>query len=197
LRKFDVTADRWNTFTTADFWRFESGLPALEKLKHFIIINKNGDATNRPTFDYDSSTGTFYDSTDGITWTPRTGTFALKTWWGRPIKLVSEDKFSRGKYRLLEDTFYDPRIAKRETMEQLLQGRLDISAKKYRTYKTIRVTTLPDVPPLPLQGLTVADQFQGLEEFVVIRRVTYEVTMGSDADIGISECRIDLEEAVD
>ena len=55
-----------------------------------IVMRKIGDVSNTINIDYKAGTGSYYDSSDGITWTLRTGSFNFRTYHSQRMVLSVE-----------------------------------------------------------------------------------------------------------
>ena len=66
--------------------------------KIHCVLSKFSDVTNYPTLDYQTGTGTYHDSPDGITWTARVGDVKFKEFAAKTTHVLCENTVASKKF---------------------------------------------------------------------------------------------------
>jgi hypothetical protein len=145
-----ATLNALGTSTPADWFE----IPINPKLKVepdeilFIVFKQFGDASNTFSVNYKTATGTFWDSTDGTTWTSRTGQSAYRVYESK--RLISTLEIVRTTQDLpepKEKAFPVNSALEAQTVRETLLNVGRILGKQKRTYgKVIVSTPLDNIP---------------------------------------------------
>lgn len=161
--------------------------------KVFIMFDKYPDGSNPIKIDYQTGSGQYYDSTDGTTWTLRTGNVKIRTYHSQEIieyveNVVAKKTFGRRREEVIpiQDLNEDSAI-------QALIGISDSVGKTRRTYKPTRISAVSSRLELG-QTVKIVDKNTGLD--IVGDLIAFE--LGGNAfdpknALGASEINITVE----
>lgn len=130
--------------------------------KLFLEILKYGDATNYVGIDYQTGSGTYYDSSDGSSWTSRTGDVKFRTYAGKSVNVICENTIARKAFGDRQMNVPLSGFKSIDTALTALAGIAESRGKQRRTYPTLLV----DPPTEPLQlgkTLQVIDVRSGIK----------------------------------
>lgn len=65
-------------------------LQLVPKTKYHVVIQQYGDTTNYVGLDYQTGTGTYHDSADGVTWTARVGNVKFREYFSKSTRMIGE-----------------------------------------------------------------------------------------------------------
>ncbi len=179
FRRDDVSAAGWYSALLDEVLRTEK--------KHWIIVDKNGDASNTFRWSHDNgATGENAESTDGSTWTVNANSFkfAFKSYYGEPVIEAAVHSPNLRTYKERADVVVDRSISDKDTAKRLALSKLTEESKVWKT-----VSIPVDLSSLPLPGRRVVVNYPALNlssERLVTRKVS----------VGFEKGRSTVEEAV-
>ena len=155
----------------------------------FLVIKKYGTASNTINAEYNTGSGTYYTSSDGVTWSSATGNFKLRIYNSNNLITTLENTVAKRRFGNREKilTFQN---AQEETVRDSLVYTSDILSKEKRSYSNMIVT--PTTSRV-LLGKTckVIDSATGLKITAEINSVDINVPPegASEMSIGLLEFR--------
>lgn len=159
----------------------------------FLVIAKFGNVTNTFTADYQTGTGTYYTSADGVTWSSATGAFKLRTYTANPIIITLEDTTARRKYGVREKVIPFRTNIQEETVRSALEQVSQILCKEKREYSRLAVSPPTDLIPLG-KYCKLEDSLSGLSALAEITSVDVSMTADNQTNIGADRIYIGLSE---
>lgn len=161
--------------------------------KVFILFEKYPDVTNTINIDYQTGSGQYYDSTDGVTWTLRTGNVKIRTYHSQEIveyveNVVAKKTFGRRREEVIPIQDLDENAA-----IQALIGISDSIGKVRRTYKPITVSPVSSRLELG-QTVRIVDKNTGLD--FIADLIAYDLggnAFDKDSALGASKIQITVE----
>lgn len=156
----------------------------------YIVFRRFGTASNTVDVNYKSGTGTFWDSSDGITWTSRTGATAYRVWDSkRYVTTVENIDATTVLPEPRERIFAIRADLEAQTVRETLIQAATVLGKEKRTYGKITISPPDSRIPL-LSFCTLQDQKTGLS--VTPNIVGYELEASSESQ-GVQRITLDLE----
>jgi len=138
-----------STPTTFDEFPIRPKLEVTPNEQLFIVFPSYGTSSNTVNIDYKSGSGTYYDSTDNVTWTSRTGLMNYRIYDAKRLFTTLENT-------VVSQTLGEPRekllpirgdLEEQSVRQAMIQAG-NILGKQRRIYETIKVTPVTDVIPL-------------------------------------------------
>lgn len=188
------------TTTPAPWWELPIK-PKLEVTKGehlFLVFREYGDATNYYNINYKSGSGEYYDSTDGVTWTKRTGNHSFRVWSARRLKITVENTS-------LSATLSEPREKllpvradlEEQTVREMMLQASTVLAKQVRIYEPIEITP-PDKRIKTGYYCRLQDLKTGLDTKAIIESVDLEMIAGdTQSNLGANTIKIGLESIIE
>lgn len=135
---------------------------ALEpNTQYWIVIPQFGAASHYIGLDYQTGTGTYKDSADGVSWTSRTGNVKYRQYAGLSEMLILENTVSRKSFPDRERLVDMGGLLDEELVKKALFGLSETLGKERRIYSGIVASAPTD--PLELgKMIKIHDKFNGL-----------------------------------
>lgn len=155
----------------------------------FLVVKKYGSSSNTINAEYHTGSGTYYTSSDGITWSTQTGNFKIRIYNSTNLITTLENTVARKRFGVREKilTFQN---SQEETVRDSLIYTSDILSKEKRSYSSMIVS--PTTSRI-LLGKTckVIDSKTGLKITAEINSVDIDVPPegASEMSIGLLEFR--------
>jgi len=118
--------------------------PVVPNQKIFLLVKLYGTATDSFAISYNTASGTYFDSSDGLTWTSRTGEIVFRSYSANPITIVYEDVRAKRKFKTREKTLSFPQASEFDHVVEALDAISDIVCVRKREYQPINIFP-PDV----------------------------------------------------
>jgi hypothetical protein len=146
----------------------------------YLVVPKYGTPTNTINIDYKSATGTYWDSTDGITWTSRVGTMAHRIYEAKRMITTFENTETAKRLSEPREKIFPIRSdLEEQTVRQLMISAGESLTKQRRMYENIVIT--PTTSRIPLNKYCVINDITtGLEFRAVI--IGYSISAHSSSD---------------
>jgi hypothetical protein len=107
----------------------------------WIKIDKYPDSTNYPSMHYQTGTGSYYDSSNGTSWTSRTGSAKLRQYFAKTIRVIGENTTAKRSFGVREVVMPTNDFPDKETALKALGGYMETKGKSRRTYSQITCST--------------------------------------------------------
>lgn len=107
----------------------------------WIKIDKYADATNYPSLHYQTGSGVYYDSTDGTSWTVRTGNAKIRDYFGKTVRVIGENTTARHSFGIREVVVPTNDFPDKETAIKALGGYMETKGKFRRIHQNILTST--------------------------------------------------------
>jgi len=161
-----------------------------------IVFKIYGDASNTYSVNYKSGLGTFHDSTDGITWTARTGQSAYRIYSARRLLITLENT-------VISNTLSEPREKlfpvradlEEQTVRQAMLQASTMLGKQRRSYDTIAVSPVDDRIPLA-SYCRLQDKKTGLDVKANINGLEIKMQANSSSQLGADRILLSLDEFI-
>jgi len=115
----------------------------------YIVFPKYGDASNTFSVNYESGSGTYWDSTDGITWTSRTGKSAFRVYDARRLITTVENIDATTLLPENRERIFPIRAdLEEQTVRETLLAASSVLGKQKRTYGKVIVSPITSKIPL-------------------------------------------------
>ena len=187
-----TTLQGLGTTTPADWFEIPIK-PKLEVTPNeqlYIVFRKYGDASNTFSVNYESGSGTYWDSTDGTTWTSRVGKSAFRVYDARRLVTTVENIDATSVLPEPRERIFPIRadLEEQTVRETLLQAAAVLGQQK-RTYGKVIVS--PPTARIPLSTFCILqDAKTGLDVRANIVGIDLEAT---SADLGVQRVELSLE----
>ncbi len=152
--------------------------PKLEVVPNeslFLVFPKYGSASHTININYKSGTGTYYDSTDNVTWTSRVGDTNYRVYSAKRLFTTVENS-------VVSQTLPEPREKilpiradlEEQTVRQTLLQAAELMGKQRRVYEKVVIT--PPTDRIPISSYCrLQDNISGLDIKAVIVGYTIEM----------------------
>ena len=168
-----------------------------ENVDYFVYINKYGNGSNYIALNYQTGAGTYYTSSDGITWgAATTGQAKIRTTYALPINLTVIDVDAIEKYT--SSTTPRPRQLNLPvsgvdytTATELVAEFAVVKSKPQRMYEQMKIK-LPKTMPLPGKNVRFKDNFLGIDTYADITKIILESDSYNLGKNGITEALVEL-----
>lgn len=115
----------------------------------YLVFPKNGSATNTYNINYKAGVGTFWDSSDGATWTSRTGQSAYRVYEAKRLVTTIENIDATSILPEPRERIFPIRAdLEEQTVRETLLAAATILGKQRRTYGTVTVSPVTSRIPL-------------------------------------------------
>lgn len=132
--------------------------------KIHVVFDKFLDAVNYPELDYQTGSGTYHDSTDGITWTARTGNVKFKEFASKTTPVLVENTVTTRKFPGLHREINVPMAPFKSTDMALLQlSAIAVARGKQRRRYPQFLVSAPTTPFGLAKTLRIMDSRSGLD----------------------------------
>jgi hypothetical protein len=160
----------------------------------YIVFQKYGDASNTININYKAGTGTFEDSSDGITWTSRTGQMAYRVYDAKRLTSTLEITDTTSRLAEPREKLIPIRSdLEEQTVRQSMLAAGEILGKTKRTYDKLTVSVPQDRVNVS-QFCRIIDTQSGLD--IKANIIGWEMSGDADSgDIGITTMSLLLEDA--
>ncbi len=119
--------------------------PVVANTTIYLVVKKYGSASNTFVFGYQTGTGSYQTSSDGVSWgAAATGDTKIRTFAAYPIALSVEDIETRKKYGVRERVFDFTHDSELDHAVEAFDLVTDVASLKKREYLPITVS-IPDV----------------------------------------------------
>ena len=190
-----IKADKLNTLSDSSYEWLEVGMDKVsvtvgETL--FVLLDKHGDSSNHIEWSYNAGTGDYVDSTNGTSWTVRTGlgTQTLRTYPTRSINHLLINTEAERKFGIREKTIVLRDSPSDKTARETLIGLSDVLGRVKRAYSPIRIS--PTSSRIPLGKFCLLKDKDGLSVYADI--VSYDLSFSAFDQNGVSEISLNLQE---
>jgi len=187
-----TTLQGLGTTTPADWFEIPIK-PKLEVTPNeqlYIVFRKYGDASNTYNVNYQAGSGTYWDSSDGTTWTSRTGLSAFRVYDARRLVTTVENVDATELLPEPRERIFPIRsdLEEQTVRETLLQA-AEVLGKQKRTYG--RVIVSPTTSRIPLgTNCKLQDAKTGLDVYANIVGVDLEANTDT---LGVQRIELSLE----
>ena len=159
----------------------------------FIVFPKYGDASNTINVNYKSGVGTYYDSSDGATWTARTGTSSYRVYNAHAMTTSLEIVDTTAELGEPRERMFPIRADMEEqSVRQTLLAVAETLGKQRRLYENILVS-IPQNRVNVGQFCRIIDNKTGLDIKAIITGFTIQANQYR-GDMGATQMEITLEE---
>jgi hypothetical protein len=181
------------TPTTWDEFPIRPKLEVTPNESLFIVFPIYGSASHTINVDYKSGSGTYYDSTDNVTWTSRTGLMNYRVYDAKRLFTTLENT-------VVSQTLGEPRekllpirgdLEEQSVRQTMIQAGA-ILGKQRRIYQNVEVTPVTDVIPLA-SFCRLQDVTTGLDIKAVINGYKIEMHAHNNR-IGATSITLTLDE---
>lgn len=168
-------------------------IPVTPRTQIYLVINKYGTSGNEINADYQTGVGTYYTSTDGVTWTSQVGRFAVRTYHSKSINVTLENVNAKNKYGIREKSIAFRNKIDEQTVRQALINASENLGREKRTYSNILVSAPTARIPLG-KFCRIYDKFNGLDIKANIVGVDIDMVAGTDDNMGTTKLNLTLTE---
>ena len=156
----------------------------------YIVFRKYGDASNTYNVNYEAGSGTYWDSTDGATWTSRTGKSAFRVYDARRLVTTVENIDATALLPEPRERIFPIRAdLEEQTVRETLLQAAAVLGKQKRTYGTITISAPTSRIPLST-FCKLQDVKTGLNVLATIRGIDLQATVASE---GVQQVELELE----
>lgn len=145
------TLNKLGTTTPADWFEIPIN-PRLDVTpgeQLYIVFPKVGDASNTISVNYAAGSGTYWDSTNGTSWTSRTGKSAYRVYESRRLTTTVENTSAAELLPEPRERIFPIRAdLEEQTVRQTLLSAAEVLGKQRRTYGTVVVSPVTARIPL-------------------------------------------------
>ena len=110
----------------------------------YLMIKQYGNSTDTFVFSYQTATGSYLDSSDGETWTGRTGDTTIRSYSASPVTVIFEDVRAKRKYKTREKILSFSQGAEFYHVVEALDAISDVVCVRKREYQPLEIFP-PDV----------------------------------------------------
>jgi len=160
--------------------------------KIFLMIKVYGTATDSFAFSYQTGTGVYFDSSDGLTWVSRVGDTAIRTYSANPITVVYEDVRAKRKFKTREKILSFPQAAEFDHVVEALDAISDVLCVPKREYQPMTIFP-PDVriDVGKYCRIKIKDKF---DRKALITALDFTMDVIDTSNVGIDKFTISLQE---
>jgi len=199
-RRIDITKEfltKLGTSTPAGWYEIPIS-PKLEiepNSSLFLVLGKFGDASNTYNIDYKSGSGTYYVSTDNITWSSAIGLVNYRIYDAKRLNTTVENTVLSNKLGHQKEKLLPIRAdLEEQTVRETLIVAAEVLGTERRVYDNIVCTMPYDRIPLAA-NLRMIDAHTGLDIKCEIASYTVEMHAGdSQSNIGATEITLTLDD---
>lgn len=145
------TLNKLGTTTPADWFEIpiHPRLDVTPGEQLYIVFPKVGDAANTISVNYKAGSGTYWDSTNGTSWTSRTGKSAYRVYESRRLTTTVENTSAAELLPEPRERIFPIRSdLEEQTVRQTLLSAAEVLGKQRRTYGTVIVSPVTARIPL-------------------------------------------------
>ena len=145
------TLNKLGTTTPADWFEIpiHPRLDVTPGEQLYIVFPKVGDASNTISVNYAAGSGTYWDSTNGTTWTSRVGKSAYRVYESRRLTTTVENTSAAELLPEPRERIFPIRSdLEEQTVRQTLLSAAEVLGKQRRTYGTVIVSPVTARIPL-------------------------------------------------
>ena len=145
------TLNKLGTTTPADWFEIpiHPRLDVTPGEQLYIVFPKVGDASNTISVNYAAGSGTYWDSTNGTSWTSRTGKSAYRVYESRRLTTTVENTSAAELLPEPRERIFPIRSdLEEQTVRQTLLSAAEVLGKQRRTYGTVIVSPVTARIPL-------------------------------------------------
>lgn len=183
-----TTSGAWEEISLDEKINVEPNTPLM------IVVNQYGDGSDNFTLDYQTGTGTFYTSSDGVTWSSATGSFSFRDYSQKALHIILENTRAKAKYGVREKVVNFNAGQEEGSAREALINAGEVLGLERRHYS--QVTVSPPTLRVPLgQFCRVVDSKTGLNVKASI--ISMDIQMSSrsgETSIGADQVILGLEE---
>ncbi len=183
-----TTSGAWEEISLDEKIDVEPNTPLM------IVVNQYGDGSDNFTLDYQTGTGTFYTSSDGVTWSSATGSFSFRDYSQKALHIILENTRAKAKYGVREKVVNFNAGQEEGSAREALINAGEVLGLERRHYS--QVTVSPPTLRVPLgQFCRVVDSKTGLNVKASI--ISMDIQMSSrsgETSIGADQVILGLEE---
>ena len=145
------TLNKLGTTTPADWFEIpiKPRLQVTPGEQLYIVFPKVGDASNTISVNYKSGSGAYWDSSDGTTWTSRTGKSNYRVYESRKLITTVENTSATELLPEPRERIFPIRAdLEEQTVRQTLLSAAEVLGKQRRTYGTVKISPVTARIPL-------------------------------------------------
>lgn len=172
LRTMTIPAEILNALDSTGKYVDIEVSPPLEidpDKKYSIVIQKYTDNTNKFDIDYQTGTGTYFDSSDGSTWTSQTGDIKFRIYSSKATRIILEDVEARAKFGEKETVFPLNEYSNKSSALVVLFGIAESQSQENRQFPEFTITP-PDVEIKPGKDIRIIDIGSNLDMVASVTR---------------------------
>jgi len=200
-KRIVVSADRLMQLPTLyDYWLeipFEKISVTPQKM-YFVVLEKTGNSSQTllPAYKTGGVALSYYDSTDGVTWTSRSGgqipAFGLRTYPTRSINhtLINVDQYR--KWGAIEKSFAMRDFQNTNTTRQVLIGLIEAISKSKRVYKSFPIK--PTTERIPVGQYARIMDTKGLDTIAEIIGMDFSASADDNSALGVNRINVNVME---
>ena len=187
-----TTLNKLGTSTPADWFEIPIN-PRLQVTpgeQLYIVFPKVGDASNTISVNYTAGSGTYWDSTDGATWTSRTGKSSYRVYESRRLVTTVENTSTTEVLPEIRERIFPIRAdLEEQTVRQTLIAASEVLGKQRRTYGTVVISPVTARIPLATH-CRIVDSKTGLDVSANITGIDLQAT---SQDLGVQRISLALD----
>ena len=161
-----------------------------------IVFKQYGTVTDTYSVNYKTGSGTYHDSTDGVTWSVRTGQPAYRIYSAKRLLITLENT-------VVNNTLGEPREKlfpvradlEEQTVRQAMLQAAELLGKQRRSYDTISVSPVDDRIPLA-SYCRLQDKKTGLDVRANINGIELSMQANSSSQLGADKILLSLDEFI-
>jgi hypothetical protein len=186
-----LSASSLTTLDTSYDWREIAldNVTVTPREQLYLIIKQYGTSSNTINAEYQTGSGTYYTSSDGVTWSSVTGDFKIRVYNANNLITTLENTVAKRKFGVREKILTFNNIQE-ETVRDSLVYTSDILSKEKRSYSSM-IVTAPTSRVLLGKTCKVIDTSTGLDIVAEINSVDINVPSegASEISVGLVEFR--------
>jgi hypothetical protein len=184
-----LSASSLTTLGTTYDWReiaFDN-VAVTPREQLYLIVKKYGNSNDTINGEYQTGSGTYYTSSDGVTWSSVTGDFKMRVYSGNNLITTLENTVAKRKFGIREKILTYNNVQE-ETVRDSLIYTSDILSKEKRSYSSM-IVTVPTSRVLLGKTCKVIDTTTGLDIVAEIHSVDINIPPegASEISVGLME----------
>ena len=180
-----VNKIRFDALTGTGTWQefaFDN-IKVTPRTQLFLVAKLFGNVTNTFVMDYQTGSGTYYDSDNGSTWTSRVGNVKIRTYVSNPIIISLEDTTAKKKFGVREKLINFRETIQEQSARKAMILMSDSLCKEKRLYSKVAVSPPTDRIPLG-KYCRFQDSLSGLDITAEITGIDVEMRADDQSNIG-------------
>ena len=161
--------------------------------KYHIVFEIYTDVVNHVDIDYQTGTGTYHDSADGITWLPRTDDIKFREYSSKSTRMVGENTTSSSKFGFRDTTINLKKYTTKESAIVILAGYMESQGKENRTFPSLTISA-PDTKIELGKRARIIDKGSGINMYANIISYTIKGSAyDKNSNLGAKDVEITIE----